>query len=133
MGLLNFFKKKEGIKDDPISDITLEKLKIGWMLDYDMKTWEVKSCSCYDWGSGDITYEWQLVCYNDTIYLEREPDDEDYWCISRKIPIAKIDKELKQYILQNNDPPDEIKYENRQYYQEEMGGGHFYMVAEKLS
>ena len=133
MGLLDYFKQKKNTENDPISDLTLKNLKIGWILDYDMKSWQVKSCSCYDWGDGDITYEWQLVSHDDTIYLEREIDDEDYFSISRKIPFGKIDKGLKDYIIKNNDPPNEITYENKQYYQEEMGGGHFFIDITKLS
>ncbi|MBW2366658.1 MAG: DUF4178 domain-containing protein, partial [Deltaproteobacteria bacterium] len=76
MGLKDFFKKKQP-SDLKITDLTLSDLKMGYMVDYDLKTWQVTAHNTYDWGDGDLTLEWQLKSHDDTIYLELESDDEE--------------------------------------------------------
>ena len=76
MGWLDFFKKKKAAEPDPLKDLNLSNLKVGYLLDYDMQTWQVEAYHYYDWGNGDITHEWQLKSHDDTIYLQRESDDE---------------------------------------------------------
>lgn len=127
MGLMDFFKRKKGENPDPLSDLSLAKLKKGFMVDYDMKTRRVTESSYYDWGSDDITYEWQLTSADDEIiYLEREPDDEDYWSISRKIPLNSIDKRVIEHILTHHDPPNEIIHNETTFVLSETGSGRFY-------
>ena len=42
MGLKDIFRqKKESPEIDPIRDLVLSKLKVGYFVDYDLKTWEV--------------------------------------------------------------------------------------------
>ncbi len=125
MGIKDFFKKKKPKGPDPITELTLAKLQAGYYVDYDMKTWEVTAYNIYDWGPGDIAHEWQLKGIDDTIYLERECEDEEYWSISRKIPINRLGSGIKEHIIAHEDPPDEISYEDTTYYLEESGGGHF--------
>lgn len=122
-----FFKKKTPKGLDPLKDLILQNLKTGYYVDYDMKTWEVTTSSYYDWGGREYTYEWQLKSADDTVYLEREPDDEDYWSISRKISINRLDPGIRESIKKQGDPPDEITHENTIYYLDESGGGHFYL------
>ena len=126
MGLKDLFRKKKNKRPDPLTGYSLSNLQVGFFVDYDMKTWEVRAYNYYDWGSGDFTYEWQLQCYDDTIYLEREPDDEDYWCISRKISIISLGTGIKEHIIEHEDPPDPIVFEDTTYRLEETGGGHFH-------
>jgi hypothetical protein len=125
MGWKDLFKKDRAQDTPSLADLTLPKLKVGYFLDYDMKTWCVEGYGHYEWGEGDRTYEWQLVSHDDTIYLEREPDDEDLWSISRKIPIGKLGADIKAHILEHEDPPDQILYEGITYHLDETGGGHF--------
>jgi hypothetical protein len=126
MGWKDFFKKKEAQGPDPLTELTLSNLQVGFFLDYDLKTWEVTGSHYYDWGSGDLTYEWQLKSHDETIYLEREPDDEDYWSISRKIAFQRLGAEIKKHILENDDPPESVVFEGTTFYREEMGGGKFF-------
>ena len=73
MGWKDFFGlgKKKVRKEEPdlISDLSLAKLKKGWFVDFDDKSWQVEAYNYYDWGSRDITHEWQLKSHDDTIYL----------------------------------------------------------------
>lgn len=130
MGLKDFFKRKK-TSDEPdiLKDLILSKLKKGYFLEYDMKTWEVTSESRYDWGDNDVTKEWQLVTSDDTIFLELESDDDEYWSISRKIPIGKIGKKIIDHIMENEDPPDQLDFEGETFYLDESGGGRFFRDA----
>lgn len=126
MAWKDLFRKKKTQDTPSLAELTLPNLKAGYFLNYDMKTWCVEGCNYYEWGSGDRTYEWQLVSHDDTIYLEREPDDEDLWSVSRKIPIGKLGADIKAYIIEHEDPPDQIVYEGTAFYLDESGGGHFH-------
>jgi len=126
MGFRDLFKKDKPPKLDPLKDLTLAHLKKGYFVDYDLKTWEVTASNHYDFGEGDITREWQLKSDEETVYLELESDDEEYWSLNRKIPFGRLGSAVKDYILEHGDPPDEIVFEDVTYYLDETGGGHFY-------
>ncbi|HHC24955.1 MAG TPA: DUF4178 domain-containing protein [Desulfobacterales bacterium] len=126
MGLKIFFGKKTAKTPDPLKDIILSNLQVGWFVDFDMKTWQVEACHHYDWGGGDITPEWQLRSHDETIYLEKESDDEDEWSISRKIPIARLGSGITKHIIEHEAPPDQIVFEGTAFHLTETGGGHFY-------
>ncbi len=128
MGIFDFFKKKSDKDElDPLSDLTLAKMRKGYFVDYDLKTWEVISSSYYDWGEGDKSYEWQLKSSDDIIYLELEVDDEEYWCISRKITTRALGSEIFDSIIEDEDPPEEIVYENTKFHLDESGGGLYHL------
>lgn len=126
MGWKDLFKFGGEKQPDPLKDLTLPRIRVGFFVDYDMKTWEVTAFHRYDWGEGDLTYEWQLSTFDEIIYLERQPDDEDDWSVSRKCPIGKISPGLGEQIVENGDPPDQIVFENETYYLDEAGGGLFF-------
>ncbi|MBA4368460.1 MAG: DUF4178 domain-containing protein [Desulfobacterium sp.] len=130
MGWKDFFNKKNNPEKDSLTDLILAGLKTGYYVDWDMKTWEVVSSSWYNWGDNDITYEWQLKSVDDTVYLEYQSDDEEYWSICRKIDFGKLDPGIKKHILDHGDPPEEIRYNNETYYLEESGGGHYFKDAD---
>lgn len=132
MGWKDFFKKKKNNTPEPVIELALANLQVGYFVDYDLKTWEVTAYNYYDWGANDITYEWQLKSHDDTIYLEREPDDEDYWSISRTISLSSLGPEIKEYIIEHEDPPDQIAYNGIDFYLDETCGGNFYKDGNKL-
>lgn len=126
MGLFDFLKKEAPKGPDPTQGLTLAKMKPGYMVDYDLKTWEVAAYHYYDWGKGDITHEWQLRSSEETVYLERESDDEEEWSLNRKIDFGLLGPRIKQHILDHDDPPDEINFQGTTYYLSESGAGHFF-------
>ncbi len=126
MGFFDFLKKdKKEEETEPQGDLTLSDMKKGFMVDYDMKTWQIEAYDCYDWGDGNLSYEWQLRSFDEILYLEYEHDDEAYWSLSRKIAFSRLGPKIKQHILETEDAPDEIVYEGKTYYLEETSGGHF--------
>ena len=126
MGIFDFFKKKKPAEELPTGDLVLDDLKVGYLVDFDMQTWEVTGYSYYDWGDGDISQEWQLKSAGDLIYLEKEVDDETLWSTSRKISFGSLGAAVRDHLLETGDPPEEIAYQAVTYYLEEQGGGHYY-------
>ena len=116
--------KEEG--PDPLHDLTLSNIRVGYMVDFDLRTWEVRARHHYDWGGRDITHEWQLRSHDEVIYLQKESDDEAEWSISRPVSPGRLGPNIRDHILEHGDPPDEITFEGTTYYLEETGGGHFY-------
>ena len=125
MALKDFFKKKKD-KLDPLRDLVLSKLRVGYLVDFDMKTWEVTGYNRYDFGEGYEAFEWELTSGREKWYLERSEDDEIEWTLSKKIPIGVIEGNIRQYIIENDDPPDEVFCNKKKYYLDESGSGYMY-------
>lgn len=138
MGWREFFgiRKKDQNRDSgvstneaagPAANATLSELAVGYLLDYDLRTWEVTAHHYYDWGDGgNLTHEWELKCAGDTIHLEKESKDANDWSVSRPISFARLGARVKNYIAENEDPPDEIDFEGTLYHLDEFGGGKFF-------
>ena len=126
MGWKDFFKKKKTEETDPLNDLILVNLGVGSYVDYDMKTWEVTAYHHYDWGEGDMTREWQLISSDETVYLEQETDDDVFWSINRKISFNRLGPDVRNHILKNENPPDEIEFQGTHYFLEDSAGGKFF-------
>ncbi len=126
MGIKDFFKKKQKERFDPLRDLVLPKLKVGYIVDYDLKSWKVSGHNKYDWGEGEYSEEWELQSAGDLIYLEKEEDDGEIdWNISRKISLSKIERSVIEHIKREEDPPGEIIFEGQRYRLADSGAGYF--------
>ena len=129
----NPFKKKEEEELlDPLSDLSLSKLKPGYVLDYDMKTWQVTAHNRYDY-DGDWTDEWELTSAKEVRYLEREVDDEETWVLYRKISLSGIEEDARGEILENDDPPNILTFEGTAYEAESSDAGYFHRGGEQAT
>ncbi|MCA9732510.1 MAG: DUF4178 domain-containing protein [Deferribacteres bacterium] len=122
MGFFDKFKKPED-EFDPLADLELSKLKIGFFLDYDLKTWEVKSYRRYQFDDGYESEEWELESGREKLFLEREEDDEVVWTLNKKIPLGALGSGIKQHIIDHDDPPEQLTYKETIYYLDESGPG----------
>jgi hypothetical protein len=128
---MGFFKKKEKEEEfDPLKDLVLSKLRVGYLVDYDMKTWEVTGYNKYDFGEGYTAEEWELTSGREKVYLERAEDDEVEWALSKKIPIGAIEGNIRQHIIEHDDPPEQIVCKGKTYYLDESGAGYMYEGGE---
>lgn len=126
----NPFKKKEEASEaiDPL-DLTLSHLKPGFVLDYDLKTWQVTAHHYYDY-EGNRIDEWELTCGDDMAYLEREEDDDIAWVLTRKIRLSNIENNIRDHMRNNDDPPDELTYNGVTYYGESSAVGKYFKDSE---
>ncbi len=127
MGLFDFFKKKETEDSiDPLMDLVLSKIKTGYLVDYDLKTYRVARKNRYDWRDGYFSDEWELEGEDGALFLSKDEEDgEILWTLSKKVTNSKIDSSVFDHIKEHEDPPDEITFDNLKYHLEESSAGHF--------
>ena len=70
-----FKKKKKEDETDALHDLILDKMKPGFLVDFDMKTYRVNARNQYRWHEGGVTDEWELKQGAEVFYLEREEED----------------------------------------------------------
>ena len=122
---MNFKKMfgRESGNGEVYQEYTLDTMKKGYLVDYDLKTWEVTGYNIYDY-DGFLTQEWELRCGEEVHFLERaEEDGQVEWTLTRKIHVNQIEGDLIDEILNSDDPPEEIHYEGRLYTAVESGAG----------
>ena len=116
MGLRDLFGKKAKDKDrdaepDPIADLVLGKLKVGYLVDYDLKTWEVTGYCRYEF-DGNIVKEWEITAGGrEKRYLELA---DGRWSLAKKTVIGAIDGDVRRDILRDEDPPSRIVHKGKQ-------------------
>ena len=121
-------KKSEPESVDPLR-LSLSDLKPGYVLDYDLKTWQVTAHHTYDF-DGDRIDEWELSSADEVRYLEREDDDGITWTLSQKIRLSDIDGSLRTQLRNEEDPPEEVTCRGVTYYGESSSVGKFYQNGE---
>ena len=124
MSIWDFFKKrKEEGHYDPIN-IKITDIRVGSILEYNLKTWEVQEEYEYDWGNNSFSYEYKLVSDNGIIYLNIEEDDDITCIVSKKISISLIAGVL-QSMEKHGMPPSEVILEGITYYRGNEKPGFF--------
>lgn len=126
MGLLDAFRKKDKDAEpeiDPLKDLVLAKLRVGYLVDYDMKTWQVTAYNRYRFNDGETAEEWELTAGREKRYLELTQDDGDLWCLSQKVPIGALGGNVRNHIIEHDDPPDQVTCKGTTYYLDSSVGG----------
>ncbi|WP_271769373.1 DUF4178 domain-containing protein [Aquimarina algiphila] len=121
MGIFDFFKKD---KSESIVDFTVNDLKKGFMVDYFIKTWEVKSVYLYDWGNNSYARECFLDSGDESLYLYIEEDDELICSVWKKMDLLDIQSNIMESIIANDDAPGTINYNNSIFTKIDSSMGH---------
>lgn len=129
MGLFDFLKKKEEKPKYDITNLSVLDLNQGFILDYDMKSWQVKEVGEYDWGNNNFSREYKLNSGDDVVYLSVENDGELELSISRNIKMHKLGDNIIDETIKNNKPPSKIIYKNKTYYFDEDCAGFYNNVT----
>ena len=116
-------------ESDPQVDFRLGAMKVGYLVDYDMGTWEVTGYNTYDY-SGSETKEWVLETSDKVVYLERASDGEITWTLTESISISQISEDVVEHTLRHEDPPKNLTHNGRSYRLMESGAGLFHEDAE---
>lgn len=124
MGLFDKFKKKEEPHYDP-NNLRIEDFRVGFMFDYDLKTWEIKEEYEYDWGDNYFTREYKIETSDDTAYLHIDHNDEGFMTLSRKLKVRSLGEEIPEEIIENKRPPKKILYESTEYFLDKESPGYF--------
>jgi len=109
--------------EPPRTDYALEDLQVGYLVDFDLKTWEVIGYNVYDY-DGFETREWELRCGEEVRFLELAVDDgQAEWVLTRKIGLRQLDPEVAAAIIDSGDPPEEVRLAGRPYLAVESSAG----------
>jgi hypothetical protein len=117
MGLFDFFKKDK--KKEPKVDFTVNEMKKGFIVDYSMKSWEVKKVSNYNWGNNYYSKEYILDAGDEKMFLNVEDDDGLVCSIWSSIDLFDIDQNLAIEIRTNDEAPNKLLYANKTYVRKE--------------
>ena len=108
---------------DPLSNLTLDRLREGYMVDYEMRTWEVTQHARYDY-DGWPADEWTLENDDDILFLEYEEDDGDVFYLSDPVSVAEVSTDggpLREVLRDQGEPPGTITYNGTPYTLDEEG------------
>lgn len=115
-----WFGGGEGEGDEPPrTEYTLATMQVGYLVDYDLKTWEVVGYSTCDY-EGFETQEWELRCGDELRFLEK---DEDQLVLTAKIGVRQIQEDVVTAIAQSGDPPEQLHFQDRTYAAVESSAG----------
>ncbi|MFY0672893.1 MAG: DUF4178 domain-containing protein [Bacteroidia bacterium] len=106
-------------------NIRVTDLALGYLFDYDLKTWEVKEEFEYDWGNENYTKEYKVTSGYEEKYLSVEVDDEIELAMWDNISPLAIDRNLPQYIIKNDEPPSEVSLGGITYIRTEKSNGYW--------
>jgi hypothetical protein len=124
MGLFDKFKKKQEPHYDP-TNIKIEDLRVGFMFDYDLNTWEIKEEYEYDWGDNYFTREYKVDAADDIAYLHIDINDEGSMTFSRKLKVRALGEDIPEEIIEKKQPPKKIEYKDATYYLDKESPGYF--------
>lgn len=119
------FGKKEDSTAPIAGDIRLADLQPGYLVDYNMETWQCVARHRYDY-DGDSVDEWELQNGKKRLWLERGEDDGEYWGLAAKIRMGEIEQEVARDIREDRDPPKKINFDGKTWLADESGAGYFF-------
>jgi hypothetical protein len=117
-----WFGGGEGREEEPPrTEYTLDAMQVGFLVDYDLKTWEVVGYGTCDY-EGFETQEWELRCGDELRFLEK---DEEQWVLTAAIGVRQLAEDVPRAIAQGGDAPEELHYRERSYKAVESSAGEF--------
>ena len=117
--ITNYFKVLFGIKPklsyDPLN-ILISDIYVGWVFDYDGKSWEVIQLIEFDYGNSEYAMEAKITDGRNIKFLFMEEyNGETRVFATDRINITDIGETLPQTIIDNNDAPTSINYNGIEY------------------
>lgn len=121
-------KKKEESHYDP-TNIKITDLRKGYILDFDLQTWEVTEEFEYDWGDNEFSYEYKLESATESVFLSVEDDDFITGTISKKIMWGKLPEDVEEGITGKGKPPKQINLNGTIFYRDAKSIGYWRNTA----
>jgi len=122
--MFDFLKKKKVPAYD-VTNLSLKDLNVGFIFDYDMKSWVVKEVYKYDWGNNNFTSEYKVDSGDEVAFLHIADEGELEISLSKSIRLSKIDEAIADEIEKNEKPPRKIHFNEKLYFLEEDAAGYF--------
>ncbi|NQZ75800.1 MAG: DUF4178 domain-containing protein [Ekhidna sp.] len=122
--MFGFFKKKK----EPAYDVTnlgLDDLDIGFIFDYDLKSWVINEMYEYDWGSNNFSHEYKVDSGEEIAFLSVEDSSDLVITLTKSIKIKKIDEDFAQIVGDTKKAPAQLHYEGITYHLASDSAGYF--------
>ena len=123
--MVNFRKwmGKNDESEETLLELTLSTMKVGYLVDYDLNTWQVIGINDFDY-DGYPAREWELRYGDEVRFLERGEDDGRVeWTLTRRVDLSDVDEDMAGIILDDGEPPEVVSYEDRRYLAVESSSG----------
>lgn len=115
MGFKKWFGGRESEDEPTYQEYSLSTMKVGFLVDYDFKTWQVTGRGTYDYG-GYSTEEWELQADDQVRFLERAVENgKVYWTWTRLIGLDEIEGDIAAAIIAAGDPPEQVRFAGAEY------------------
>ncbi len=120
--LFNSFKKKPDY--DPLR-VTIHDLAPKFIIEYDLRDWEVIETYQYDWGDNEYSKEHKISDGKDIRFLSVEEDDTLELVLSEKVSDPVTKNMLIGYYKQHDTLPSSIELEGKTFVLVESSPGYF--------
>lgn len=119
MGFVDSLRRLIGLGDAApiISDPSLDQLHEGYLLDYNVKTWEVTRHTITEY-EGCTIDTWTLRHHADTLRLEHIVDPKrDDFRLSEPVEMSEVSADGTPVlgVVREDEPPDTVRYQDREY------------------
>ena len=122
--MFDFFKKKKGPSYD-VTNLGLNDLDVGFIFDYDLKSWVIKEMYEYDWGSNNFSHEYKVDSGDEVAFLSIEDSSDLVITLTKAIKIRKIDEDIARILSDTKKAPQQLHYEGEVYYLANESAGYF--------
>lgn len=96
-------------------DLTLNDLDIGYIVEYELRSWEITEVAHYDWGDGFKGKEFKIFDGKDSIYLYVDPAFEEL-SVSYQVNINDGDLlASKKSIIASDEALNSLNYEDKKW------------------
>ena len=126
--MFDFLKKKEEPKYD-VTNLTANDLDVGFVFDYDGKSWVIKEAYEYDWGSNNFSKEYKVDAGDEVAFLGVEDAGTIKLSMMKEIKISMIDEDVLGEVKAKNNPPRQLHFDGEVYYQESDSAGYYSEVG----
>ena len=125
MGIKKWFGEGDDDTEHAYVEHTLATMQTGFLVDYDLKTWQVTGCGTHDY-DGYLTKEWEIQADGVVNFLECAVEDGlAEWTLSQAIDPGEIEGDIMADIIENEDPPETIRYSGKQYEGTQSSAGRY--------
>ncbi len=119
--------RKIHITYDPIN-LSINNLKINFILDYKLKTWKVIDEEQFDWSNGQTDRLFKLVSGIEALYILIK--QAEYYAL-KKINIYALNTDMDNHIETEGKPPNLITYQKEVFYRESILTGFVFKFTDK--
>lgn len=125
-------KKQEKLPSYDPTNITIRDLKKGFMLDYNLETWQVLEEYEYDWGDQFYSYGYKLSTGTEECFMTISEDGGKLEItVMKTLRLHLLGDAFNNHMRSNQKPPSKVDYEGVTYYRENESPGYFRNVEKQ--